>query len=751
MKRAPIVFCLAASLASGQSLMSGRFGPIEEVFPVAVWYGGGKARAPMLEPDAPAKREIWRKDLRQIRALGFNAIRCWVDWASAEPEEERDRFDTLDVLLGLAEEEGLKVMVQVYMDSAPDWVGRKYPDAHYVAINGYVMKPEAAPGYCRDHPGVHQAELAFFTRLAERAAKSSVFAGWDLWSEPHVINWATATFLTNPEFCFCPHTTARYQRWLKDKYGSLDALNQAWYRRFSSWEQIEPNRLSTILSYTDYLDWRQFLQEKLRDDLKDRTGAVKRAAPKAIATSHSAISSIFTSPTAWDGSPDDFLMAPAVDFYGTSLYPKHSRPVGYDAPWRGALLDAARSSGYAGGGNGFYVGELQGGFGTVALNVSATVTPQDLRMWAWSAISRGAKGINFYAWYPMNSGYESGGYGLIQLDGTITERARVAGRIARVVDRHQKLLLAARPPVAEVAIVYNPLSYMVGGRQRVATTGPQSEVAGIERNSMLGVYRALFPTNVAVDFVHVRELEAAKLRQYRLLFMPYPLMLPESAGPPLKEYVRQGGALVTEARAGWTNDRGYASEVIPGLGLHEVLGCRETSVQTVPGLRPAMTWTDGTDLLPQGTKIVGRLYEEVLEPLGPQARVVARWTDGQPAAVLSTYGQGKTLAFGSYLGVVYEQTQDEVLGRLFRNLLPWAGVSQPVTAAEGQIEARMLESGDERLLFVFHHGDVPAIARLRLNPEAPYHAEDFESGARLPFPLEKKMEPQGVWIVRLKR
>lgn len=35
------------------------------------------------------------------------------------------------------------------MDSAPDWVGRKFPDAHYVAIDGYVMKPQAAPGYYR--------------------------------------------------------------------------------------------------------------------------------------------------------------------------------------------------------------------------------------------------------------------------------------------------------------------------------------------------------------------------------------------------------------------------------------------------------------------------------------------------------------------------------------------------------------------------------------------------------------------------
>ena len=172
-----------------------------EFFPVAVWYGGGKARAPMLEPNPRAKREIWRRDLRQIKSLGFNTVRCWVDWATGEPAENSYKFDTVDVLLELAGQEGLKVLIQTYMDAAPDWVGRRYADSPFVSIGGEIMKPESAPGYCFDHPGVRQAQLAFFTALAERAHNSPAFLGWDLWSEPHVINWATATYLNGAEFC----------------------------------------------------------------------------------------------------------------------------------------------------------------------------------------------------------------------------------------------------------------------------------------------------------------------------------------------------------------------------------------------------------------------------------------------------------------------------------------------------------------------------------------------------------------------
>src|SRR5512134_1660176 len=66
-----------------------------EFFPVAVWYGGGKARAPMIERDARSKKEAWRKDIQQIKALGFNTVRAWIDWASGQPSEDKFDFETL--------------------------------------------------------------------------------------------------------------------------------------------------------------------------------------------------------------------------------------------------------------------------------------------------------------------------------------------------------------------------------------------------------------------------------------------------------------------------------------------------------------------------------------------------------------------------------------------------------------------------------------------------------------------------------
>jgi beta-galactosidase len=699
------------------------------VFPMAVWYGGGKARAPMLEPDPRSKKEAWRRDLEQIRALGFNTVRCWIDWASGEPAPGEYRLDTLEVLLSLAEEEGLSVIVQVYMDSAPEWVGRQHPDSLFVSSNGQAIRPESSPGYCMDHPGVRKADLAFYEAIARRAAASPAFLGFDLWSEPHVINWANPTYIQNPEFCFCRNTVARFREWLKAKYGTLEALNAAWYRRHASWEEVEPNRLSTILSYTDYVDWKRFIADKLGEDLRARHQAAKRGAPDRWATSHAAGVGLFSSPHYWEGQSDDWTMAAQVDFYGTSFYPKHSAFVDRDVEWRGALLDFARSFGYANGGRGFWIGELQGGFGTIALNVSPTVTPEDLRIWTWSALARGAKAICTYAYYPMSTGYESGGFGLIRLDGTVTERARVAGGIARLVGERSALFLGARPVPSEVAVVYNPLAHFVGGRQRAtAYGGPQGEVAGIERDSLLGVYRALFPSSTPFDYVHADQLKAGDLAGYKLVVLPYPLMMPAAAAAELREYVRAGGALVAEARAGWNDERGRAADTIPGLGLAEVLGARETDVQTVEKGKASLRAEDGLPGLRAGEALPGRWYEESLEP-APGARVLARFGSGAPAAVESTFGKGKTLVLGSYVSAAFVSQPDEAGRRFFEGLLDWAGVRRPVAVSGDPLEVRLLESGPEHLAFVFNHARTPATAAVTVRvPLAGREVVDLASG-----------------------
>ena len=244
-----------------------------------------------------------------------------------------------------------------------------------------------------------------------------------------------------------------------------------------------------------------------------------------------------------------------------------------------------------------------------------------------------------------------------------------AGRIAQVVAANEKLLAEARPAQAEVAIVYNPLSHFVGGRQRQAAYGgPQGEVAGIERDSLLGVYKALFPRHVPVDFVHAARVTAESLRPYKLVYLPYPLMLPASTAAVLRAYVEAGGRLVAEARPGWNDERGRASETIPGMGLAEVFGARETAVETAPQGRTRLVFEGGR-------AVPARWFAETLEVTRAQSKVVGRFENGEAAAVESSFGKGRALLVGSYVSAAYQTTPTAEGAAWFAGLLEWPSVT----------------------------------------------------------------------------
>ena len=182
---------------------------------------------------------------------------------------------------GLADEVGLRVIVQVYVDSAPEWVGAKYPEGRYAAQDGQPIPSQAAPGFCFDNKNVRKAVLGFFQEVARHAEKSAAFYGWDLWSEPAALNWARVGYKSEPMFCYCPASMERFREWLQKKYGTLEKLNVAWHRTFTDWKQVEPPRYGTILTYTDFMDWRVYYGYKLAEDLKMRNDAVKAIDPRA--------------------------------------------------------------------------------------------------------------------------------------------------------------------------------------------------------------------------------------------------------------------------------------------------------------------------------------------------------------------------------------------------------------------------------------------------------------------------------------
>jgi len=729
-----------------------------DFLPVSVWYSGGTARAPMLSTITPESREQWRRDLAQIKSLGFNTVRTWVEWAHCEPRPGEYHFENLDLLCELAREQGLRVICQMYIDSAPDWVARRFPDGLFEAQSGDKVTPQSAPGCCTDHAGVQDAVLTFFTETAKRAMKHPNFHGWDLWSEPHIINWAYINYVPNATFCYCPHTMQVFQEWLQKKYTTLEALNQAWYRNFTAWSEVSAPRFGTILSYTDFIDWKNFIYEKLARDLRLRYEAIRKADPIHVITSHAAVPSIFYSPYVGAGATDDFLMAEQIDYYGTSLYPKHSNPSTHWERWRfQAAVDFSRSANKRNGG--FYVGELQAGKGTYGLNIGNPITPADHRLWIWSAIAKGARAVNIYAYYPMSSGYESGGYGLINLDGSVTERAVAAGKTAQIITRNMALLLNSTSEPAQAAIVYNPLAQMVGGEQRTVTSD-------MHQLSLLGWYRFFTERNIPVDFIHRQDLERGDLEGYKLIIVPYPLMFTEKAAEGLKRFVAAGGFVASEARLAWNDERGFAAPAIPGMGLDKVFGARESSVRM--GERPGLGAADKLHPLMQGLtpadSLRGANFAESLELLPNSSSVaLARFADNTIGLAAGKYGKGETLLIGTFLGMANHVKADPANERLMENMVRWSGIERPFTSShdgrkEAPVEIRLRRTAAGSILFLLNHSEADQQVAVDLGVAKPgryklrelvrdQEQELTERGLRLKLSSEIKARDVQVWVM----
>jgi len=734
----------------------------ERFIPIAAWYTGGRTRATMVRQPGPGARQSWKKDLQNIAACGFNTVRCWVDWASGEPQPGDYCFDAVDLLMELAEEVGLRVIVQLYLDSAPDWLAKYYPDCRYVSAGGVPVDSQGAPGYCYDHPGVRTAAERFMRQLAGHIAGRPPFLAWDLWSEPHVVQWGYFDFLPQPAtFCYCHHTVQRFRDWLRRRYPSLDALNQAWYRQFSSWDVVLAPRFISLMTYTEYVDWLQFIMDKLAEDLRWRHESVRQA-DGHLTTSHSAIPSILSLPIDEQGSPDDWRMAGQVDVWGTSLYPKHvGASETHDPSFRAALLAGTRSA-CDSVGRPYWLGELQGGHGYVGMFASH-MTAADARSYAWHPIAHGAKGLCFYAWHPMSSGYESAGFGLANLDGTPSERAVAAGAVAQVVTRNMDLFYAGKPSRARAAICWNVLANIMW----VCMRQPWHYVPS---RSTIGAYRALYQAHVPADFIHVDQIAAGKLADYDLLYLPFSFMISRAAAASIEEFVRRGGVVLAEARTAWNDETGYCGEAVPGLGLEKVFGCRERGAQGVPEETPVpiriVRDHPALPLLKKGDVLIGARFREELETLSETAEVVGEFEDGGPAIVVNRYGQGWAIFAGTLLSLGFYRFRDENAGKLLKGLTGLAGIEPPVEVdgvPEGMdVEPRLLEGKDEAghpfyIFFAFNHTGQPAQPQFRITaPQGDYAAMDMATDQPVPcehrdgrLVLGKPLEPGEIWVVKI--
>lgn len=632
----------------------------ENIFPL----GSHLCREPM-----PPMSEL-RKDMENLRKHGFNLVKLQEHWAIDEPLEEHYNFSRYEELIEYAAKLDMGIYLGLTCEQAPAWLWRKYPDCRMVGRNGLPICYEAQttlpadgkPGPCYDHPGAMADQIRFIKKLVQTLGVYENIVVWNTWQE---IGYWGERFVGQP-VCYCENTLNFFRQWLKEKYGNLDRLNQAWNSRYLDWSYISPDRQSVRKTcIAQNIDWQYFISNV-------QIGRVLRKRAQAIQEADSLKRPVFAhvgSPTI--GSGVDWTYSRCQDFLGSSVYPawvvthnwddthpdagkpfdRHTALL--DEMWSNVALrfDHIRSCNKQG--SPVWAAEFQGGPASTGLHKGRVPSAEDIRRWMLTGTGSGVTAISFWVTRAEIMADEMNGFSLLDSEGDSTERFEEASRVGKALQKHPNIFAHPSWPGAQAAILINESNY------QVCDSIPQGSEHLVY--SIRGWHRLLWEAGISVDFVDASELDEEYIKSYKVIILPFPISLSESIAVKFMRYVKEGGNLISEACPGRLNEYAFCNRGELSPTARELFGVRQKSLTMVRepgnGTRwsfPERTWgeyldeaiLEGVGLL-EDMKIRANVYIETFECLNSEPCLQY----GEAVAgIVKKVGKGRAWLLGTFVG-----------------------------------------------------------------------------------------------------
>ncbi|KUF20304.1 beta-galactosidase [Streptomyces silvensis] len=591
--------------------------------------------------------EVHAEDVELMRAAGVNLVTLGIfAWATTEPTPGTYDFTWLDAHMDRLARAGVAVCLATMTASPPPWLARLHPGTLPVMADGTRLHPGSRQHWCPSSPVFRHHAVRLAERLARRYADHPALALWHIGNEYgcHI-----------SRHCHCEVSTAAFRTWLRERYDSLDALNDAWStafwsQRYSDWEEIHtPRAAPSFGNPAQQADFWRFSSDELLACYLAEKDVLARITPDTPVTTNFV-------PVA--KTLDLFRWAPHLDVVSYDSYPDPHDP---DAAQRTAFsYDVMRG--------------LKGGMPWLLLEQAPSAVnwrahngrkpAGRMRLDSWQAVAHGADAVLFFQWRQSRGGAEKFHSAMVPHAGRDTRTFREVTELGAELAKHPALLRST-PARADVALLLDWPNWWA-----LETEAHPSASFDFLRTA-LDHHKPLYDASVACDVLPVD----ADLTPYRLLVVPNLYSLSEETAARLTDYVHTGGTLLISCFSGITDEHdrvhlgGY-----PGP-LREVLGL------TVEEFDPR----------PDGT------WAEVIRLEGAESVVAS--DDGGPEVTRHSYGRGTAW----YLGV---RPEPGALRELVDRVRAEAGV-EPVAAGlpEGvQARVRVTAAG-ERLRIVLDHRD----------------------------------------------
>lgn len=179
-----------------------------------------------------------------------------------------------------------------------------------------------------------------------------------------------------------------------------------------------------------------------------------------------------------------------------------------------------------------------------------------------------------------------------------------------------------------------PVAIMEPNESRIQTiSSPIEEDLGILPRESESIYRTLCrPLFLTPDVIPASK----DLLKYKVLIIPYSLYIKEETQKKIEEFVKGGGVLFTTGPSGLYNELSHPSMLL----LKKIWGINKVERESTP--QGKIKFCDGTELpSPNINKIW--VFKDISNP---DTKIIARYADGTPAILEATFGKGKAFIIG---------------------------------------------------------------------------------------------------------
>lgn len=586
-----------------------------------IWYGGD------YNPDQWPE-EVWDDDVRLMKKAGVNLVSVGIfSWAKIETSEGVYDFDWLDRIIDKLGEAGIAVDLASATASPPMWLTQAHPEVLWKDYRGDVCQPGARQHWRPTSPVFREYALKLCRAMAEH------YKG-----NPYVVAWHVSNeYGCHNRFDYSEDAEHAFQQWCEERYGTIDAVNDAWgtafwAQRMNDFSEIVPPRFigdGNFMNPGKLLDFKRFSSDALKAFYIAERDALAEITPDLPLTTNFMVSA--------SGSVLDYDdWGDEVDFVSNDHYfipgEAHLDELAFSA----SLVDGIARK------DPWFLMEHS----TSAVNwreINYRKEPGQLVRDSLAHVAMGADAVCYFQWRQSKAGAEKFHSAMVPHAGEDSAVFRDVCELGADLNKlSDEGILGSRLAKSRVAVVFDYESEWA--TEHTAT--PTQHVHHVDEP--LAWFRALADQGVTADVVPVR----GAWDGYEMVVLPSVYLLSEETTRRVRDYVVGGGRLVVTYYTGISDEKD-----------HVWLGGYPGSIRDVVGVRVEEFMPMGNDFtgvpdhLDLSNGAVAHDIADVIGSVDGTATVLATfkdnpWTgmDGVPAIVANTFGEGRSVYVGARLG-----------------------------------------------------------------------------------------------------